>query len=482
MTEPNRRIIIDGVAFSQVVQFPKLLGSCTAAFQPARLLIGLLMVTAVMTFGRAWDGLTEPTVHPGGLLAGRWTEADRQALQPVLLSAMDKYALPDDRFPEEVTEEIQQPNQVIAIIEKGYREIRKDVTEPEQLEQDDREFRELVAMIERRAPMGTFDASVKLVGERFQRMIDGVLALSIKDVLAGAQDFAVLFPRALWNQDRVLTIALGLVLLLVYVVGGGALCRMAACQFAGRVRLRMSDAIDFALVNWIRSVLALILPLGLALFLALIIVLLGALMIVPILDVLGGLLYGVALLVGFVLAFVLVGYAAGFAMILPAVACEKCDWMDANQKAFAFVYQRPLHLLGYAATALIGLVLGYLVFGLFTTLMLNMTASLFGMISGHPALNSAGDFPWFNFELRRVDPWVPGLVSGLIMFWQTLVVSLVGAYIVSFVCDVSTRLYLLIRRACDDQEIGEIWWPGMIPGTIGTVRNRTEELSREETT
>ncbi len=89
MTEFNRRIIIDGVAFSEVVQFPKLLGSCTAALQPARLLIGLLMVTGVMTFGRVWDGLTEPTVHPDGLLAGRWREADRQALQPELLSATD---------------------------------------------------------------------------------------------------------------------------------------------------------------------------------------------------------------------------------------------------------------------------------------------------------------------------------------------------------------------------------------------------------
>lgn len=481
MTEPNRRIIIDGVAFSQVVQFPKLLGSCTAALQPARLLIGLLMVCGVMAFGRAWDGLTEPTIHRDGLLAGQWRAGDSQALQPELLSAMDKYALPGDRFPEEETQGLRQPAQVITIIEKGYSESRKGVTDPEQLAREDQEFREVVAMIDRQAPLGTFDATVKLARERFGRTVDGVLRLSFREVLAGAEGLFILLPRALWSQDRFLALALGFVLLFLYVIGGGALCRMAACQFAGRVRLRLSDAIDFAIVNWIRSVFALLLPLGMALFLAMIIVLLGTLMMVPFLDVLGGLLYGLALILGFLLAFVLVGYTVGFVMILPAVACEKCDWMDANQKAFAFVYQRPLHLLGYTMTALVGLVLGYMVFGMFITLMLNITASLFGMFSGSPALSSAGDFRWYSFELRRVDPWAQGLASAMIMFWQTLVVSLVGAYIVSFVCDVSTRLFLMIRHACDDQEIGEIWWPGMIPGTIGTVKHRTDELNQEDT-
>ena len=55
-------------------------------------------------------------------------------------------------------------------------------------------------------------------------------------------------------------------------------------------------------------------------------------------------------------------------MILPAVACENCDGPDAGQKALAFVYQKPLHMLGYLLIGLIGLLLGYLFASLFAML------------------------------------------------------------------------------------------------------------------
>ena len=49
---------------------------------------------------------------------------------------------------------------------------------------------------------------------------------------------------------------------------------------------------------------------------------------------------------------------------------------------------------------------------------------------------------------------------------------LVAAYVVSYFCDACTRAYLLLRRACDDQNVDEIWWPGMPPGTIATADSR----------
>jgi hypothetical protein len=48
----------------------------------------------------------------------------------------------------------------------------------------------------------------------------------------------------------------------------------------------------------------------------------------------------------------------------------------------------------------------------------------------------------------------------------TEVFRLAGAgAIVSYIWCALTGLFLVMRRVCDGQEISELWWPGMVPGT-----------------
>lgn len=471
MADPSRRVILDGVEYSQIFQFPKLLGACTAALQPSRLLIGLIMVTAVLTFGRIWDAATSATVHPDGLSMGNWSIEDAASHQDLLRDAMRRFAPSDEVPPEGQSWPTLHPREVLEGIQR-HAATGIESSFYENADEARVAYEHYVSRIRPLTPMKVFEATIEHVSISFRHLIRGTIRFAPLEVFQGFRGLGWQLPQALWREHRLFGLALGVLTLLVYILGGGALSRMAACEFAGHVSLKLDEAVDFAMLHWIRLGIAVILPLALVAVLGVFIMLLGALMLVPILDILGGVLYGVALLIGLVLAFVLVGYAGAFGLILPAVACENCDGPDAGQKAISFLYLRPLHMIGYALVGFIGLVIGYLVVSLFAMILLNTTALLFGVMSSHPALSAVGGAQWLDLSMSEGDLGGGRIASGLIMFWQTVVICLVASYVVSYICDVCTRIFLLLRRACDDQDIEEIWWSGMAPGTIAPVDSR----------
>ena len=242
-------------------------------------------------------------------------------------------------------------------------------------------------------------------------------------------------------------------------VSGGALSRMAACDIASREHLRVVDGFDFALSHWVRLILAPILPLVIAGILAALLVLFGVLF-VPWVDVVGGPLYGVALILGFLLSFVLLGFAVGFPLLIPAVAVEDCDAADAQQRAYAYVLHRPLHLLGYGATAIAGLALGYVVVAFVVATSLNLTGTLTGIVTGSGAAAGAGGFGIFDLSQpvggALDDTWHAQWSAAFVGFWQRVVIDLVAAYVVSYFFSSSTWIYLLMRQACDGQDIEEV--------------------------
>jgi hypothetical protein len=234
----------------------------------------------------------------------------------------------------------------------------------------------------------------------------------------------------------------------------------------------LDDAIDFALTNWIRAGLGMLLPLALIMGLSIVIAGLGLFLAVPVLEAVGGLVYGLALVLGFVLTLLLFGYAGGFLMIGPAVASECCDGPDAVQRVYAYVFQRPFHLLGYGVVALVGMSLGYAVVVSFAGIMLGTTSAIYGTFTDNAALSAAIGPEWLSLQRTSMDPWAGASWAGawaawFIGIWQSLVVSLVAAYVVAYGCDVATRVYLLMRRARDDLDPQDIWWPGMTPGLVG---------------
>ena len=164
----------------------------------------------------------------------------------------------------------------------------------------------------------------------------------------------------------------------------------------------------------------------------------------PYADVVGGALYGPMMLVGFIIAFVLLCFAGGFIMVIPAVATENCGPAHAHERAFAYLLARPLHLLGYVVVALVGLAIGYFVVSLFIVATMNVTSTFVGAFPSNSALSVSGGFDIFNLEPRGPGEihadWHSSWAAWFISFWQTLLVSFVAAYVLSYCMSCSTAI------------------------------------------
>jgi hypothetical protein len=476
VADPQKRIIVDGVDFAGVVQFPRILGAVTASLQPARLVVGLLMVTLLVTAGRIWDQVATPNIAPTGLLGPGWSDQEQAEARTEIRRIVFDSDLVPDRHREGLdpaTAPAFDARDVRAWLEEGFRDQqaapRSPDALPEQIEQEVARFLDVLERLEAARPRGVFEATAAQGVASFQGIMRSVLDLRPGAAFSHLGDLFLRTPATLWRTHTGFTIAYGLLVLLVFTLGGGALARMAACQFAGQQRIRLNDAIDFALDSRLRLVGAPLVPLLYAVLGTAVITVLGLLMTVPWIDVAGSILYGLSLVVGLLLALLIVGYAAGISLFVPAVACENCDAGDAAQRGYAYVASRPLHRLGYAIVGMVGLTLGYLLVSVVAVATLNLTARLFGTFTSHGAVAAAGSFEILDLAGRRAGAVQvqahDRAAAWIISFWETLIISLVASYVIVYHFAASTRIYLLMRRACDGQDIEEIWQPGLVPGT-----------------
>ncbi|MCH8153016.1 MAG: hypothetical protein IH830_11680 [Planctomycetes bacterium] len=318
--------------------------------------------------------------------------------------------------------------------------------------------------------LSIFQATVDHVTVSFNSLVEGLALLRFGQFFTGLGDLFVRTPIAAWQHDKVFTIVYGLFFVVVMALGGGALSRMAATELSSGEKPQMQQAVDFALGAWRRLIFCLLLPLLIAGVLSLLLLGGGWFLMLPWLDLLGGLLYGLALLAGFGVAFLLIGYAAGFSLLVPAVACENCDAADAQQRAYAYVLSRPLHLLGYSVVGFVGLALGFVVVSLFAVALLNISGALVGAVTANAAMDGAGGSALFALTAGAATgddlSWHSQWSAWLVSFWQMVVVSAVGGYVLAYYFSASTIVYLLMRRVCDGQDIAEIWEPGEVPGTM----------------
>ena len=144
---------------------------------------------------------------------------------------------------------------------------------------------------------------------------------------------------------------------------------------------------------------------------------------------------------------------------------------DSMQRAWAYVLNRPLHMLVYLVTALVGLALGFLVVNVFATMTINLTSSSIGAATFNDAIIEAGRMtsvfaPIEGRASGESSMWTTTWTAGLISTWMMLVQYMVAGWIFSYVMAASTRVYLLMRQACDGQDERLIWWPGMVEGTL----------------
>lgn len=465
MADTRQRVVVDGVDFPSLILFPRIFNAVPASLAPRRLLLCLFLFVALLTFGRLWDAIAGPSISPAGLVAGRMSDAERSDINRLFRDSIMLWARDSQHRPagDPTSWTGLSARQTMGHMHAGYAATRATITDAAVLQRQDTQFAAALQRVHQARPRGPFEATIDDLTTQYHRVVRSATALSISGVFDGLGEILVGTPRRAWNADPWFLVIFGLFFLLAFSIAGGAVCRMAAVQFATTERIRLGDGLDFAVRSWRRLIMAHILPIIVLAFLAGIIIVLGVLMAIPVVDVVGALLYGLALLLGFLFVLCLVVYVAGFSLLSPAVACESCDGAEAMQRSYAYVILRPLHLLWYALIYVIGLALGFILVSLLASLTLNYTADLFNVIAGNPAMQAVGGTEPFdlnrNAALYYYGSWHNRWAAVVLAFWQALVVCIVVAWALAYHFSAASIIYLLMRRAADGQAVDDVWQP-----------------------
>lgn len=290
----------------------------------------------------------------------------------------------------------------------------------------------------------------KPLGEIFAQAADSITQLSATGLFNAVKALAML-PGTLLLDRPVDTVVLGLPIVLVFVLFGGAISRAVATEFA---TTRITDwpadlRTSISKLGW--SVGATIAPLAIAGVLVGAITLGGSSLGVPVLNIAGAILYSVALVFALLAIFILALHALALPMIVPALMCEGTDGYDAAQRSYAYILAHPLRLLSHGAILLVlGAVSIWIVAGVAINAidLTNWAAAEFAGDSGAAVLLGGEG-------LAATQPIAHEIIRG----WRALLWIVVSGFVVSYFFTAGTLLYLVARRICDGQGTNEVWNP-----------------------
>lgn len=260
-------------------------------------------------------------------------------------------------------------------------------------------------------------------------------------------------PRAAgWRSQLALLLA-GIWSLCVWALFGGAIARIAGVYLACGETIGPLAALRASARTWRSAVGALLLvSLAIAL-LALPLVLAGLLLRSDVMALLLGFAWIIALCGGAATAILAIGLSVGWPLMWSTVAVERTDSFDAISRGFAYLYQRPLHLLFYlTAASVLGALAQFAVdFGVRTTTAATEVAV--GIGAGEGRLRDLGwDGNGASHDLSEVGEF--GATA--IQFWTNAVRAAARYFPLAYFWPATTAIYLLLRRDIDGAEVTEV--------------------------
>ncbi len=277
-------------------------------------------------------------------------------------------------------------------------------------------------------------------------------------MIGGILTMLVVAPLRLWRDHPWFFVLFGALTLVVKMVLGGAIARLAAEQACLRRTVGVIEAARFTVPRAPWFVIAPLIPLGVAGVLWLIVAVAGFLLFnVPGLNVVGGLMFWAMLAGGFVVACMLVFTALGGGMLPAALAVEGTDAFDAVSRVSAFLVYRPMRYLILLIVTLVYGALTYCIVGLIVLLTLLVTRSAAGVWSD--AFNTMLPVPQFGQPLAPLNTsdlsGTDEAASWLIRVWCALLFGVSLAYAISYFFTAQTWMYLLLRKAVDGSAFDE---------------------------
>lgn len=308
-----------------------------------------------------------------------------------------------------------------------------------------------------------------------------------------------LFDQRAGAWERLYLVLVMLWTLAVWGFFGGAISRIAAVQVARNERIPLREAISFTRERWISYFAAPVFPMVLIGVLTLILMVFGWIGGIPwfIGDTIGGLLYPIVLVLGFIMTIVLVGLV-GWPLMVATVSAEGTDSFDALSRSYSYIYQAPWQYLWSSFLALVyGVVLVFFI-GFMASLMVFLgkwgVSSAVGLSSPDPKkdrepsylfIYAPTSFGWRDLLIssntrfvqerttiaydgrptkrlefteeyeKELRPWEK-TGAFLVSVWIYPVFLLVVGFGYSFFWSASTIVYFLMRKHVDDTEMDEV--------------------------
>ena len=498
--------VIRGIDWRGVLPWVRIFSAARLAAAPAKLLLALVGIGLLYTAGQAMDGLwyvlpfdravpnevqlyaawqDEPTGDFDAIVARQretieqsFDAARRRAAKPgVDYQTLDLGDVKDEILArraaavEAAAEQYEQRQRALAPDTDGYDRRLADLRRDRDVAIRSA-YAEAVRDFERAQAVkgtGPFKAFLDHTVTQLNLIVAAVLSLNLLAVPGVLYDLLITGPAWAVSRHPVYFALFFPLLLVISSVVGGAICRIAAMEFARDEQIGVREGLRFSAAKFVSFLSAPLIPLLMLLVVGLAVSVGGALLNVPVVGpIVVGAGFFLALLGGLVVTLVVIGLIGGFNLMYPCVAAEGSDSFDAVARSFSYLYNKPWRLLFYTAVALVFGSLAYTAAHVFTWLVLRSAHFFAGLLSFRDAASGEDLLPalWtddVNFGELSYDISFLSLNGGqdlaafFIAFWVYLAIALLGAFAVSLYFCSGTILYFLMRRDVDATEYDEVY-------------------------
>jgi hypothetical protein len=312
---------------------------------------------------------------------------------------------------------------------------------------------------------GVFSTLWHFASERFHSVLKCLFKFDLPGVAANIGDY---FKAVGWafRDHTTYCVIFAVIKLVVISIAGGAICRIAALQFAQDEKPGLTESLRFSINKFASFVTSPLVPLAIIVVIGFFIFLLGLIGSIPIAgELIMGIFMFLALIAGALITVVLIGAVAGFNLMFPAVAYDGSDCFDAISRSFSYVYAKPWRMGFYTIIAAVYGAICYIFVRFFAFLLLWVThlSLQFGILGDNKKLTVLWSRPTF---MNLCDPpdWAAAnwsqTVAGVIVYLFLLaVVVLVVSFIISFYFSANTIIYSLMRKKVDNTPLDDVYSP-----------------------
>jgi hypothetical protein len=314
---------------------------------------------------------------------------------------------------------------------------------------------------------GVFSTLWHYTATTFQASVDSVFALEIKGVEKNVKDY---FKAAGWalRYHFICCIIFFVICLAVISVAGGAICRIAALQFARGEKPGLTEALRFSTQRFTSFFAAPLTPIGIIIVPVLFIFILGLIGNIPwVGELIIGISMPLALIAGALVTVVLIGMFAGFNLMFPAIAYDGSDCFDAISRSFSYVYAKPWRMGFYTTIAAVYGAISYTFVRYFAFILLlvtNLFLELGVWVESSKdvdKLTAIWPKPTFikliNYKDVVTTNRTESIGAFLIYLFLLAVVGLVVSFIISFYFSANTIIYSLMRCKVDNTAIEDMY-------------------------